>query len=120
MSELKLAAEFPPASHEDWLKLVEKTLKGASFEKKLVSRSYDGLAIQPLYPRAKNAVPVAGRAAGTPWTVMQRIDLPGALAANKEAIHELENGATGIALVCAGAPAANGYGLADISVEALS
>ena len=76
MSELKLAAEFPPASHADWLKLVEKTLKGGNFEKKLVGKTYDGLSIQPLYERAKSAGPIAGRAAGTPWQVLQRVDLP--------------------------------------------
>lgn len=120
MSELKLAAEFPPVSHEDWLKLVEKTLKGASFEKKLVAETYDGLKIQPLYERAKDAVPVENRAAGTPWQVMSRVDLPNPKTANTEALHELENGATGLALVFAGAPSANGYGLADVSVEALA
>jgi methylmalonyl-CoA mutase len=120
MSELKLAAEFPPASHEAWLKLVEKTLKGASFDKKLVSQTYDGIKIEPLYARAKDAVPIAGRAAGTPWAVMQRVDLPDAAAFNAEALHELGNGATGLTFVGAGAPAANGYGLADISVEALA
>jgi methylmalonyl-CoA mutase len=120
MSDLKLAAEFPPVSREDWLKLVEKTLKGASFEKKLVSKTYDGLSIQPLYERAKDAAPIANRAAGTSWKVMSRIDLPDAKSANAEALHELENGATGLTLVCAGAPSANGYGIEDISVEALT
>lgn len=120
MSDLKLAAEFPPVSREDWLKLVEKTLKGASFEKKLVSKTYDGLSIQPLYERAKDAAPLANRAAGTPWKVMSRVDLPDPKLANAEALHELENGATGLTLVFAGAPSANGYGLADVSVEALS
>lgn len=120
MSELKLAAEFPPASHEAWLKLVEKTLKGASFDKKLVSQTYDGIKLEPLYARAKDAAPIAGRAAGTPWAVMQRVDLPNPAAFNAEALHELGNGATGLTFVGAGAPAANGYGLEDISVEALA
>ncbi|HVT54475.1 MAG TPA: methylmalonyl-CoA mutase, partial [Xanthobacteraceae bacterium] len=102
MSELKLAAEFPPVSREDWLKLVEKTLKGADFDRKLVSNTYDGLKIQPLYERAKGAAPIAGRAAGAPWQVMARVDLPSAKMANTEAAHELENGATGLALIFAG------------------
>lgn len=120
MSDFQLAAEFPPASREAWLKLVEKTLKGAAFDKKLVAKTYDGLRIEPLYARAKDASPVAGRAPGTPWVVMQRVDLPAAKAFNAEALHELENGAAGLTLVGAGAPAANGYGLEDISVEALA
>lgn len=119
MSDPKLAAEFPPATREDWLKLVEKTLKGAAFDKKLVAKTYDGLKLQPLYERAKNAAPIANRAAGLPWSVMQRIDLPDPKMANTEALHEVENGASGLALVFAGAPSANGYGLADVSAEAL-
>jgi methylmalonyl-CoA mutase len=31
--ELRLAADFPPASYEDWRKLVDGVLKGAPFEK---------------------------------------------------------------------------------------
>src|SRR6185312_11753580 len=120
MSDLKLAAEFPPVSREDWLKLVEKTLKGATFERKLVSKTYDGISIQRLYERAKDAAPVANRPAGTHWKVMQRIDLPDPKAANKEALHDLENGAAGLTLVFAGAPSANDYGITDVSVEALS
>ena len=42
-----LAGEFPPARREDWLKLVSAALKGAPFEK-LVARTHDGLAIEPL------------------------------------------------------------------------
>ena len=50
MDHLPLASEFPAATREQWLKLVEAILKGADFEKKLVSLTYDGLRIEPLYP----------------------------------------------------------------------
>ena len=60
---LPLAAEFPAATQERWRKLTEAALKGADFDKKLVSRTYDGLKIEPLYPRAVGARPVAGRKA---------------------------------------------------------
>ena len=43
MTDLPLAAEFPAASRDQWLELVEGVLKGADFEKKLVCRTYDGL-----------------------------------------------------------------------------
>ena len=52
--------EFPPASREDWRKLVERVLKGAPFEK-LVSTTYDGLRIEPLYAGKTDAVPVAAQ-----------------------------------------------------------
>ena len=74
--DLALAAEFPAATREQWLKLVDGVLKGAPFEKRLLSRSYDGLTIQPLYPRAADARPIAARTPGAAWTVMQRVDHP--------------------------------------------
>ncbi len=110
-NELSLAAEFPPVSEAEWRKLVDAALKGADFEKRLVSRTYDGLRIEPLYPRAAKAQAVAGRAAAQPWQVLQRVDHPDPKAANAEALHDLENGATGLSLVFAGSAGAYGYGL---------
>jgi methylmalonyl-CoA mutase len=110
--EIPLAAEFPPVDATQWRALVEAALKGSSFDKRLVSQSYDGFRIEPLYPRARDANPVAGRAAGAAWTVMQRIDHPDPAAANRQALEDLENGATGLTLVFAGSLNANGYGLA--------
>jgi methylmalonyl-CoA mutase len=108
---LPLAAEFPAATREQWRKLVEGVLKGASFDG-LVAKTYDGLAIEPLYPRRAQAQPIAGRAPGTAWWVTQRVDHPEAAAANAEALHDLENGATTLSLVFAGGVGAHGYGLA--------
>jgi methylmalonyl-CoA mutase len=115
--DLRLAADFPPATHDDWRKLVDGVLKGAPFEK-LVGETYDGLAIEPIYPRAKGANPIAGRAAAAPWQIMQRIDHPDAGKANAQARHDLENGATGLVLVFAGANGAHGFGL-EPSAEAI-
>jgi len=115
--ELTLAAEFPQATYEDWRKLVDGVLKGAPFEK-LVSKTSDGLKIDPIYRRARGAAPVAGRAAAAPWQIMQRIDHPDAGAANAQALHDLENGANGLTLVFAGANGAYGFGL-EPSAEAI-
>jgi methylmalonyl-CoA mutase len=120
MPELPLAAEFPPASREEWLALVEKSLQGVAFDKKLVSKTYDGLRIEPLYKRAERARPVAGRIPSARWGVAQRLDHPDPTAANAEALHDLENGATGLAVLVAGAPSANGYGLRDASRQTLA
>jgi methylmalonyl-CoA mutase len=117
--ELPLAAEFPPTSQAEWRKLVETALKGASFEKRLTSQTYDGLRIEPLYARAAGAKPVAGRAPGAAWTLMQRVDHPDPAAANAQALQDLENGATGLTLVMAGSVTANGYGL-DASAATLA
>jgi methylmalonyl-CoA mutase len=110
-SPLALAAEFPATDAAEWRKLVDVALKGASFEKRLVSQTYDGLRVEPLYPRAVGVEPVAGRKAGAAWTIMQRVDHPDALAANKQVLSDLENGATGLTLVMASSANANGYGL---------
>ncbi len=108
---LSLAAEFPPTDAAEWRKLVDAALKGASFEKRLVSQTYDGLRVEPLYPRAVGAEPVAGRKIGAAWTVTQRIDHPDPKAANRLALEDLEKGASGLSLVLAGAPAARGFGV---------
>jgi methylmalonyl-CoA mutase len=108
--DLRLAADFQPATYDDWRKLVDGVLKGAPFEK-LVGKTSDGLKIEPIYPRAHHAAPIAGRPAAAPWQIMQRIDHPDAAAANAQALHDLENGATGLTLVFAGANGAYGFGL---------
>jgi methylmalonyl-CoA mutase len=115
--DLRLAADFPPATYEEWRKLVDGVLKGAPFEK-LVGKTYDGLKIEPIYRRATNASPIPGRAAAIPWQIMQRIDHPDAAQANAQAQHDLENGATGLTLVFAGANGAYGFGL-EPSAEAV-
>ncbi|MES2751660.1 MAG: methylmalonyl-CoA mutase family protein [Pseudomonadota bacterium] len=108
--ELRLAADFAPATRDDWRKLVDGVLKGAPFEK-LVAKTYDGLRIDPIYERARDAVTVPGRAAAAPWRIMQRVDHPDAAIANAQALHDLENGANGLTLVFAGSNAAHGTGL---------
>jgi methylmalonyl-CoA mutase len=108
--DLSLAAEFPATDREDWRKLVEAALKGRSFDK-LVSKTYDGFAVEPLYERATHAEPVLGRAPGRPWRILQRIDHPDPAAANAQALEDLENAATGLTLVFTGSLNANGFGL---------
>lgn len=117
--DLSLAAEFPATDRADWVRLVEKALKDRPFEK-LISRTYDGIAVEPLYARAKGSAPVAGRAPGLPWTVTQRVDHPDPSAANVQARQDLENGADGLVLMLAGAPAAHGFGVKTDTAEALA
>lgn len=117
--DLRLAADFQPATYDDWRKLVDGVLKGAPFER-LVGRTYDGLKIEPIYRRARDAAPIAGRAAAAPWQIMQRIDHPDAAVANAQALHDLENGANGLELEFAGGPGARGFGIADASGQTLA
>src|SRR5579864_5351721 len=117
--DLSLAADFAPATYDDWRKLVDGVLKGAPFEK-LVGKTYDGLKIDPIYRRATNTGPLAGRAAATPWHILQRVDHPDAAQANAQALHDLENGATGLEFEFAGGPGTRGFGLADASKKTLA
>lgn len=47
----RLLAEFPPARFEDWRKLVESELKGAPFDKKMVTATYEGIVLKAIYQR---------------------------------------------------------------------
>jgi methylmalonyl-CoA mutase len=116
---LALEADFPASTEAEWRKLVDGVLKGAAFDKRLVSQTYDGLRIEPLYPRARDGRPVAGHTPGAAWTIMQRIDHPDPKAANAQLLDDLENGATGVTLVFKGSLNANGFGL-DPSPETLA
>jgi methylmalonyl-CoA mutase len=118
MDDLSLAAEFPAATREQWLKLVEGVLKGADFEKRLVSHSYDGIALEPLYPKAESTAPVS-RGTGGRWRIAQRMDHPEPQAANQLALADLEGGADSLNLVLRNAPAARGFGLAVETIEDL-
>ena len=121
MSELPtlpLAAEFPTATEADWLAAVRKVvLRGhpsagdtasddefaAAFTRQLVSRTPDGITLEPLYTAddAPPAAPAPGQAPYTrgtrtvpaPWEVRQRVwhGVEGSSARS-----ELESGATGV------------------------
>ena len=62
--DLRLAADFAPATHDDWRKLVDGVLKGAPFEK-LVGKTYDGLQDRSDL-RARARAPRRSRAAPRP------------------------------------------------------
>jgi len=113
---LELAGGFAPATYDQWRKLVEKALKGADFDKRLVARTADGLHIKPLYTRAdalagiETAAPgaapftrgTAAKAEGLGWQIAQRVTEPDPAAASAVIHEELEGGATGVVLQIAG------------------
>ncbi len=109
--DLPLAADFPPATREQWRELVDAVVKGAAFDQALTSTTYDGLLIEPLSARNTDARPVAGRAPTAAWAAMQRIDHPDPALGNAQALQDLVNGANGLSLVFAGSPGAHGFGL---------
>ncbi len=113
---LELAGDFAPATYDQWRQLVEKALKGADFDKRLVGRTADGLHIKPLYTRGdalegpQSAVPgeppytrsTSTKADGLGWQIVQRVVEPDRGAANGVILEELEGGANGVVLQIAG------------------
>ncbi|HWA24449.1 MAG TPA: methylmalonyl-CoA mutase family protein [Lacunisphaera sp.] len=47
-----LFAEFPPPSPTEWRRVAEESLDGAPFEKKLITRTPEGIDLLPIYTRA--------------------------------------------------------------------
>lgn len=104
---------FDLASREKWLALVARAVGGEDFDAAMVGRTDDGLPVHPL-PERRVGAPLLARAnPERPWTIVQRCDDPDAARANRQAHEDIENGATGIALVFEGAPNAFGYGLSS-------
>lgn len=66
---MPLATGFTEATREAWLALVDKAIKGAEYEKKMVGKTADGLRIDPIYTRA-DALPHAAseRPGAAPFT----------------------------------------------------
>lgn len=49
--ELNIRKEFPVPTYDEWKAVVEKDLKGEPFEKKLLTKTYEGITLQPIYTR---------------------------------------------------------------------
>ncbi len=113
--ELGLAADFPAVSYDQWKKIVEdKELKGVPFEKKMVTKTPEGIDIRPLYV-AENW-PWAGDPSGFPgffpytrgtqaiartrkgWDIRQEFREADPADANREIKHDLGRGVTSVAL----------------------
>lgn len=48
---LNLGSEFSPPTFEEWKAQVEKDLKGASYKKKLITSTYEGINLNPIYTK---------------------------------------------------------------------
>lgn len=115
-----LEADGRPATHEQWRTLVDKVLKGADFERRLVSKTKDDLTIEPLYAAARGRETRALRGKAGPWHIVQRVDHPDPVEANRLVLAELAGGADGLALTFAEAPTARGFGIAAPNLAALN
>ncbi len=56
--EFTPGAEFPPVTTAEWKAEILKDLKGADYEKRLVWRTDEGIAVRPVLPiRTHHAAP---------------------------------------------------------------
>lgn len=123
MTDLALAADFPRPTEEEWLRLVDKAIKGGDFERRLVSKTADGLRIEPLYTRrhaalgrrdnlAPGSAPLV-RGSRVPetagWDLRQICAEPDPVAANAAILEDLAGGTTSVLLQIA-APGWTGVG----------
>lgn len=109
---------FPVPPHEAWRAAVERVLGSSEVDKRLVSRTADGIRIEPLYHAARSSARPL-RAKPGRWRVAARLDHPEPSEACDLALGELENGADTLTISFAGAHAARGYGLVADDVAAL-
>lgn len=111
---LTLAGDFPAPTKDQWLAAVEKALKGAPFDKKMLTRTYEGITLQPLYtlddwapendpsglpgfkPYTRGGQVAGQRVQG--WDVRQLHTHPDPQALNKAVLTDLERGATSVTL----------------------
>jgi methylmalonyl-CoA mutase len=94
-------AQGDDATRARWMALVEKTLKGQSFDDALTVKTPDGLTIQPLYTAA-DGVAVArdlrARDPERPWDLRVRAAHPDPVHTAKDVLTDLENGAASVLL----------------------
>lgn len=111
-----LASDFTAAKLDQWRAMVDKALKGADFEKRLVSKTADGLRVEPLYTRkdalvsAAEAVPGAAPFTrgtkpirdGLGWNIVGMHIEHDPKAANAAILEDLDGGVNVIALQIGG------------------
>ena len=109
MEDNKLFSEFPPISTEKWEEVINKDLKGADYDKKLVWKTIEGFKVKPYY-RAEdlehleyldsnpNAAPfVRGKHTdNNVWDIRQDIKADSLEEANALALEALSRGANSI------------------------
>ncbi|MBN2485340.1 MAG: methylmalonyl-CoA mutase small subunit [Bacteroidales bacterium] len=108
-SKEKLFNEFPPVSTEQWEAVIQKDLKGADYEKKLIWKTLEGLRVKPYYRSEDltgkeylNALPgefpyIRGNNVNSnEWEIRQDILVSDPKSANENALFILERGVTSI------------------------
>ncbi|MFA5955632.1 methylmalonyl-CoA mutase family protein [Hyphomicrobium sp.] len=114
--DLHFAQDFPDANIDEWRSLVEKALKGADFDKRLVSQTADGIKINPLYTRGDALQSTVDEVPGRPpftrgmapvrdglgWDIRTFHIESNPQAVNAAILDDLQGGVTSIALQVGG------------------
>lgn len=93
--------EFPPVSTQEWEALIEKDLKGKDYTTELLWKSEEGFEILPFYRQEDlqglehDPHPIFNDAN---WKILEPIDQPTLIAANKQSLNALEHGSSGLIL----------------------
>ena len=97
-----LASDFPIASPAEWRRLIDKALKGADFNRRLVARTADGIGIEPLFTTrpeaADGAIQPERELAGPAWDIRQLHAGSDAAQVNAAILEDLAGGASSITL----------------------
>ena len=115
MEDNKLFSEFPPVSTEKWEEVINKDLKGADYEKKLVWKTIEGFKVKPYY-RAEDLEGLeyldsnpgqkpftrGKHADNNVWEVRQDIHIQDLKEANRIALDAVERGATALGFCAKG------------------
>lgn len=93
---------FECGTASQWRAMTDNSLRGADFEKTLVSYTEDGITRGPLFTDVpKTPVypkPTIPHLAGRPWHITAEIDHPDIDQANKDILADLEGGASALTL----------------------
>ena len=93
-------SSFEPRSLSDWRASVDQLLRGADFDKALVSRTLDDIEIQPLYRQMPDA-PFYGRGHRT-WAIQQTYSNGSLSEVNQNILSDLSDGLNSIELALRG------------------
>jgi methylmalonyl-CoA mutase len=107
-------------SREQWLQSVGRALKGAALGD-LVTRTLDGLTIEPLYgpgPEARSSPLPRSRLGEAAWDIRVSIDHPEPSGANALALEALEGGATSLLIAAPASSDALARTLEGVVLEA--
>jgi methylmalonyl-CoA mutase len=112
--EFSLRDDFPPVGYDEWRALAVADLEGAAFEQKLVTHTYEGIDVQPVYTRrdrpaerdpdgfpglppfVRGARPLG--AVQTGWDLRQEHAHPDPAVTNQAILEDLQGGVTSLLL----------------------